>query len=40
MGRLYAGVGYLTGRKLAVDSSSKHVFQGDLPKTQRTKKDP
>jgi enolase 1/2/3 len=39
MGRLYAGVGYLTGRKLAVDSSSKHVFQGDLPKTQTELKD-
>ena len=39
MGRLYAGAGYLTGRKIAVDSSSKHVFQGDLPKTQTELKD-
>jgi enolase 1/2/3 len=39
MGKLYAGVGYLTGRKIAVDSYSKHVFPGDLPKTQVDPKD-
>ena len=32
MGMQYSGLGYLTGRKLIVDSSSRHAFEGDLPK--------
>jgi len=34
MGKRYAGVGYLTGRKLLVDSSAKQTFVGELPKVQ------
>jgi enolase len=39
MGKMYAGVGYLTGRKLIVDSSIKHAFEGELPKIRIDPKD-
>jgi enolase len=39
MGKRYAGVGYLTGRKLVVDSSTKRASEGTLPKAQIIPKD-
>jgi enolase 1/2/3 len=39
MGKLYGGVGYLTGRKLIFDSSSRRTFVGELAKDQITPKD-
>jgi enolase len=39
MGKMYAGVGYLTGRKLVVDSSIKHAFEGQLPKIKIDRKE-
>jgi enolase len=39
MGKRYAGVGYLTGRKLVVDSSTRRAFEGALPKVQLIPKD-
>jgi len=34
MGRVHSGVGYLTGRKFAVDSSTKRILQSDWPEIQ------
>ena len=39
MGKLYGGVGYLIGRKLIFDSSSRSTFVGELAKDQITPKD-
>src|ERR1700675_579689 len=39
MGKIYSGVGYLTGRKLVVDSSTKRAFEGELSKDQYIRKD-
>jgi enolase len=39
MSRLCTGVGYLTGRKLVVDSSTRHAFPGELHKIQINPKD-
>jgi enolase 1/2/3 len=39
MGKLYGGVGYLTGRKLIFDSSSRRTFVRELAKDQITPKD-
>jgi hypothetical protein len=43
MGKLYAGVGYLTGRKIAIDSSASTFSRALCPKLKlipRTKNDP
>jgi len=39
MGKIYSGVGYLTGRKLIVNSSIKQTLEGELPKQQFIRKD-
>src|SRR6201993_3992048 len=39
MGKLYSGVGYLTGRKLVVNSWNKLTHEGELPKIQIDPKD-
>src|SRR5213594_664043 len=39
MGKLYSGVGCLTGRKLVVNSWNKYAHEGDLPKIQIDPKD-
>jgi enolase len=39
MGKLYSGVGYLTGRKLVVDSWNKYTHEGELPEIQIDPKD-
>ena len=39
MGKLYSGVGYLTGRKLVVDSWNKYAHVGELPKIKIDPKD-
>jgi enolase len=39
MGKLYSGVGYLTGRKLVVNSWNKLTHEGELPKIQTDPKD-
>ena len=39
MGRVHSGVGYLTGREFAVDSSSQRILQSDWPEIQTDPKD-
>jgi len=39
MGKVYTGVGHLTGRKLIVDSSTKHRFAGELSRDRMNPED-